>query len=61
LKRRRFSPDLISRIKTAYKLIIRSGLRLDEALHRVRSEVAMSPEIEHLIAFAEKSERGICR
>lgn len=61
LKRRRFSPDLISRIKTAYRLIIRSGLRLDEALHRVRSEVPLSPEIEHLIAFAEKSERGICR
>lgn len=61
LKRRRFSPDLISRIKTAYRLIIRSGLRLDEALHRVRSEVPSSPEIEHLIAFAERSERGICR
>jgi UDP-N-acetylglucosamine acyltransferase len=61
LKRRRFSPDLISRIKTAYRLIIRSGLRLDEALHRVRSEVPLSPEIEHLIAFAERSERGICR
>jgi UDP-N-acetylglucosamine acyltransferase len=61
LKRRRFSPELISRIKTAYRLIIRSGLRLEEALRRVRNEVPLSPEIEHLMAFAERSERGICR
>ncbi|NMC74493.1 MAG: acyl-ACP--UDP-N-acetylglucosamine O-acyltransferase [Geobacteraceae bacterium] len=61
LKRRRFSSELIARIKAAYRLILRSGLRLDEALQRVRNEVPMSPEIEHLIAFAERSERGICR
>lgn len=61
LKRRRFSPELISWIKTSYRLIIRSGLRLEEALQRVRSEVPQVSEIEHLVAFAEKSERGICR
>jgi UDP-N-acetylglucosamine acyltransferase len=61
LKRRGLSSEIISNIKKAYRIIIRSGLLLDEALRKVRSEVPLSPEIEHLIAFAEKSERGLCR
>ncbi len=61
LKRRGFSAELISNIKKAYRIIIRSGLRLEDALQRVKSEVLISPEIEHLILFAEKSERGLCR
>ena len=61
LKRRGFSPEIISAVKKAYRLVIRSGLRLDEALERIRSEVPQSPQIEHFMAFAEKSERGICR
>lgn len=61
LKRRGFSPEIISAVKKAYRLVIRSGLRLDEALERIRNEVQQSPQIEHFMAFAEKSERGICR
>ena len=61
LKRRGFPPEVITAIKKAYRLVIRSGLRLDEALGRIRREVPQSPQIEHFIAFAEKSERGICR
>uniref|UniRef100_A0A831U0R1 Acyl-[acyl-carrier-protein]--UDP-N-acetylglucosamine O-acyltransferase n=1 Tax=Geobacter metallireducens TaxID=28232 RepID=A0A831U0R1_GEOME len=61
LRRRGFSPEVISGIKKAYRLIFRSGLRLEEALARIRAEVAMSAEIAHLVEFAEKSERGICR
>lgn len=61
LKRRGFSPDTISAVKKAYRLMLRSGLRLDEAVTRIREEVPMSPEIVHFIEFAQKSERGICR
>ncbi len=61
LKRRGFSPEVISSVKKAYRLIIRSGLRLEEAIARIRQEVPMSPEISHFIEFAEKSKRGICR
>ncbi|MBT1075980.1 acyl-ACP--UDP-N-acetylglucosamine O-acyltransferase [Geobacter grbiciae] len=61
LKRRGFSPDTISAVKKAYRLMLRSGLRLDEAIARIREEVPMSPEIVHFIEFAQKSERGICR
>ncbi|MRR34615.1 acyl-ACP--UDP-N-acetylglucosamine O-acyltransferase [bacterium] len=61
LKRRGFAPEVISGVKKAYRLIFRSGLRLDEAIVRIREEVPMSPEITHFVDFAEKSERGICR
>jgi len=61
LKRRGFSPEVISNIKKAYRIIIRSGLRLEESLRKVRSEIPLSPEIERFTVFAEKSERGLCR
>ncbi|WP_298432796.1 acyl-ACP--UDP-N-acetylglucosamine O-acyltransferase [Geobacter sp.] len=61
LKRRGFSAETIAAIKKGYRLIIRSGLRLEEALRRIRAEVPDLPEIAHFVAFAEKSERGLCR
>ncbi len=61
LKRRGFSAEVISNIKKAYRIIIRSGLLLEESLQKVRSEIPLSPEIERFIAFAEKSGRGLCR
>jgi UDP-N-acetylglucosamine acyltransferase len=61
LKRRGFSPELISVIKKAYRLLVRSGLRLDQALERVESELPHSPELDHFVSFARHSERGICR
>lgn len=61
LKRRGFSAELIANIKKAYRIIIRSGLRLEDALQSIRREVPLSPEIEHLVLFAEQSERGLCR
>jgi UDP-N-acetylglucosamine acyltransferase len=61
LKRRGFSDEVISDLKKAYKILIRSGLRTEEALERIRNEVRQSPETAHFVEFVEKSERGICR
>jgi len=61
LKRRGFSAPLISSLKKAYKIMVRSGLRLEVAIQRIREELPPSPEIAHIIEFAQKSERGICR
>ncbi len=61
LKRRGFSDEIIADIKKAYKILVRSNLRVEDALERIRKEVTMSPEIEHFVEFVEKSERGICR
>lgn len=61
LKRRGFSAENIAGIKKAYKLLVRSGLRLEEAVARIRAEIPLTPEINHFLEFVEKSKRGICR
>jgi UDP-N-acetylglucosamine acyltransferase len=61
LKRRGISARTIEDLKRAYRIIFRSGLRTVEALDKVRSEVAGSAEVRNMVAFVEKSRRGICR
>lgn len=61
LKRRDFSEETIRGIKKAYRMIFRSGLRLEEALEKIDVEVEMSPELEHFIRFIKDSQRGIAR
>jgi UDP-N-acetylglucosamine acyltransferase len=61
LKRRGYSDEIITEIKRAYKILVRSNLRVEEALDRIRNEIPLSPEIAHFVEFVEKSERGICR
>jgi UDP-N-acetylglucosamine acyltransferase len=61
LKRSGFSEEILGDLKKAYKILIRSNLRTEEALDKIRSEIAMSPEVAHFVEFVEKSERGICR
>lgn len=49
----------IQQLKQAYRLLLRSGLRLEEALQRM-SEMA-SPLVDEMIEFARSSKRGFCR
>jgi UDP-N-acetylglucosamine acyltransferase len=60
LKRRDFSDEIVSDIKQAYKLVFRSGLRLEDALDRIEAELD-SPEIRVFTDFIRGSERGIAR
>ena len=60
LRRAGFSRDQITKLKTAYKLLYRSGLHLEEALKRIENE-APSEETLHLIRFIRSSKRGITR
>jgi len=61
LKRRGFSREQIERLRKAYRILFRMGLKIKDALERVRREIPDSPEIEQVAAFIEKSQRGICR
>ena len=61
LKRRGFADETIASLKKAYKILVRSELRVDEALARIRKELPPSAELQHFVEFVEKSERGICR
>ncbi|MBV9499934.1 MAG: acyl-ACP--UDP-N-acetylglucosamine O-acyltransferase [Acidobacteriaceae bacterium] len=60
LKRAGFSSDEISKLKTAYRLLYRSGLKLEQALARIETEIP-SVETRQIIDFIRSSKRGICR
>ena len=60
LRRAGYKASDVAVLKQAYRLLYRSGLKLDEALRRIESEVP-TPETLHLVSFIRRSERGICR
>ncbi len=59
LQRAGISDEDIRRIKTAFRLLCRSKLLLDDAIKRIEDEVP-SEHTLHLIEFIRRSERGIC-
>jgi len=61
LKRRGFSDSTLHDLKTAYKLVFRSGLRLEEALAKVAAELDETPELKTFTEFISNSHRGIAR
>ena len=60
LRRAGFSVAQVSRLKKAYQLLYRAGLKLEDALVRIGQEVS-DENTAHLIRFIRASERGICR
>ena len=61
LKRRGFTEESISRLKKAYKTLFMAGLKLPDAIARIREEIVGCTEVDNLLEFIQKSERGICR
>ncbi len=61
LARRGFSRDTITQIKRTYRLLFRSGLRLEEAMEEVARRGWNTPEVERLLSFIRASRRGITR
>ncbi|MBV9404047.1 MAG: acyl-ACP--UDP-N-acetylglucosamine O-acyltransferase [Acidobacteriaceae bacterium] len=60
LRRAGFAFEDIQRLKQAYRLLYRRGLKLDDALQRIESELP-SEITSHLIAFIRRSKRGIAK
>lgn len=61
LKRRDFGAGRIQAIRRAYKLLYRSGFRLEEALTRLEVEAGSNADVKALVAFIQASERSIIR
>lgn len=61
LKRRGFSAEAISGIRRAYKILYKSGLKLDEARAAIAAEVGAVPELALLESFLAQTGRGIVR
>jgi len=61
LKRRNFSDEELLNLKKAYRLLYRSGLNVRQALERIASDCTLTKNIEDLMEFIRRAERGIVR
>ena len=61
LKRRGFTSEQIRNIKTAYKFLYTSGLRLEEAQEKISGLDEVSNELQVMLDFLQASTRGIIR
>jgi len=59
LRRAGIAPAARAEIKQAFKLLYRSGLSIPHALEELE-RTTQSAEVQHLIAFARASQRGLC-
>lgn len=60
LERRGFTPEQLERVKQIYRLLFRQGLNRTQALEKLREHPeAASDEIQRILTFAAKSERGM--
>jgi len=61
LERSGFPPESVKWIKEAFRLIYRSKYNTGQAVAAIRGELPATAEINQIIEFIEKSERGIIR
>src|SRR4029450_13829906 len=61
LKRRGFPKSGIEAIHKAYRIAFQSRLKTDDALKKIRQEMAAIPEVERFVSFIADSQRGVCR
>lgn len=59
LKRRQFPFETRQALAKAFRLLYRSGLRLEDALQKIEEEIEQIPEICHFLDFCRSSKRGL--
>jgi len=61
LKRRGFSRESLKAIDSAFKLLFYSGLNTSQAVERINSELEITPEIQVILDFIARSNRGLVK
>lgn len=61
LERKGFTPDQLSNIKSAYKILFRDGLSLNDALSKIDTDFPNDDSIKRLTDFVRGSEKGFLR
>jgi UDP-N-acetylglucosamine acyltransferase len=61
LQRKNFRPESIQALRRAYRLLFRAHLPLEEALLKVRGEMADQADVQVLAEFVAASQRGVIR
>lgn len=61
LERKGFPHDVIETLQRAYRILVRSKLKLEEALMKIESDLGMCAEARYLVDFVRESKRGVIR
>lgn len=61
LKRRGFTVEQVRNIRNAFRVLYRSNLKLAEATEQLRITAQTQPEIQAIVDFLDRSQRGIAR
>ncbi|MFH1067857.1 MAG: acyl-ACP--UDP-N-acetylglucosamine O-acyltransferase [bacterium] len=61
LQRRGFDEESLRALRQAFKILYRSDLNTSQALARLQKEFPKNSEVQTLISFIQKSQRGIIR
>lgn len=61
LERKGFSQDAIRQIKKAYKIVFKSGMKLEDAIAALKEMAEETPEIHCLANFLMQTQRSILR
>jgi UDP-N-acetylglucosamine acyltransferase len=61
LRRRGFSREVIKELEKAFKFLFFSGLNTSQAVEKIKNEVEIIPEVEQIIDFIGRSDRGIVK
>lgn len=61
LKRRGFSDEAIGELKKMFRYLMSKKLNTSQALEKINTEVKSIPEVERVLQFLKKSERGVIK
>ncbi|MBN1674452.1 MAG: acyl-ACP--UDP-N-acetylglucosamine O-acyltransferase [Kiritimatiellae bacterium] len=61
MERKKVNAKARAALKNAHRFLYRMDLSTRQALEKIRAELEMLPEVEHLVRFIEESERGIVK
>ena len=61
LKRNQVSEESQVALKQAYRILFRSDLTISNAIESATQEIENTPEVQHLLAFLQSTQRGIAR
>ena len=61
LDRKGFQKETVEALQRAYRILVRSKLRLQEALDRIETELGFHSEVRYFAEFIRESKRGVIR
>lgn len=61
LQRKGFSQETIEALQRAYKLLVRSKMKVEDALMQIENDLSNYPEARYLVEFVRESKRGFIR